>query len=142
MSLQRFKNDIRTNLYFPSSETLEIESLSENDKNAYYELDKRIFTYENNQILGHTYSAQSDVKWDWAHEFLGLENSSENEHTQRAEINKIRNEFINLLQFSVDNAIPDLSENFFISSMGYFGILKKDLEAGNFDKTVLIYQNS
>lgn len=127
---------------FPSVETLEIETLSENDANSYYEIEEDFFTYENNQILGHTYPMQSDVKIEWACEYLGIEFSSETLDSNQEEIDNMRNEFINLFQFSTENSIPEFSENFYICSMGYFGIKEKDLKEGNFDKTVLIFQNT
>lgn len=127
---------------FPSIETLDIESLSENDVNSYYEIEKDFFTYENNQILGHTYPMQSDVKIEWACEYLGIELSSETLDTNQAEIDNHRGEFINLFQFSTENSIPEFFKNFYISSMGYFGIKEKDLKDVNFEKTVLIFQNS
>lgn len=127
---------------FPSTETIEIETLSENDANSYHEIDEDFFTYENNQILGHTYPMQSDVKIEWASEYLGIEFSSEELEANQEKIDNIRNEFINLFQFSTENSIPEFFENFCISSMGYFGIIESDLQEGNFDKTVLIFQNS
>lgn len=127
---------------FPSVETLEIETLSENDVNSYYDIDEDFFTYENNQILGHTYPMQSDVKIEWACEYLGIEFTSESLITNDKKIESARNEFINLFQFSTENSIPEFSENFYICSMGYFGITKNDLEKRNFDKTILIFQNS
>ena len=85
---------------------------------------------------------QSDVKIEWACEYLGIEFSSDELETNQEKIDNIRNEFINLFQFSTENSIPEFFENFYISSMGYFGIKEKDLKERNFDKTVLIFQNS
>lgn len=127
---------------FPSIETLEIENLSENDVNSYYEIEEDFFTYENNQILGHTYPLQSDVKIEWACEYLGIEFSSESLDTNQAKIDNLRSEFTNLFQFSTENSIPEFFEKFYISSMGYFGISEKDLKEAKFDKTVFVFQNS
>ena len=125
---------------FPSGETLEFESLSENDQDVYHELDEDIFTYENNQILGHTYPAQGDVNLEWACERLEIDLSEVYDSDQEI-VNKKRIEFINLFQFSTENSIPELYDNFYVSGMGYFGIEKNDLKNCDFDKTILIIQN-
>lgn len=127
---------------FPSVETLEIGTLSKNDAGSYHEIEEDFFTYENNQILGHAYPMQGDVKIEWACEHLGIEFSSDGLEANQEKIDSIRNEFANLFQFSTENSIPEFFENFYISSMGYFGIKVKDLKERNFDKTVLIFQNS
>uniref|UniRef100_UPI00404A5EAA DUF1963 domain-containing protein n=2 Tax=Flavobacterium sp. TaxID=239 RepID=UPI00404A5EAA len=127
---------------FPSLETLELETLSENDVDSFYEIESDFFTYENNQILGHTYPMQSDVKREWACKYLRIKFSSETLNENETEIDYHRNEFINLFQFSTENSSPEFFENFSICSMGYFGIKVADLKEGNFDKTVLIFQNS
>lgn len=41
-----------------------------------------------------------------------------------------------------ENSIPEFYENFYIDTMGYFGITKSDLKASNFENTVLTFQNS
>ena len=124
---------------FPSGETLEFESLSENDKDSYHELDEDFFTYDNNQILGHTYPAQGDVNLEWACERLGID--IEDDYDSELEIidNK-RREFVNLFQFSTENSVPEFFDNFYMNAMGYFGIEKNDLINLNFDKTILITQ--
>lgn len=136
------KMSFETIYTFPSSETLEVESLTENDLSSYYDIDEDFFTYENNQILGHTYPMQNDVKIEWACQYIGIEHTSESLIMNNEKIESFRNEFINLFQFSTENSIPEFSENFYICSMGYFGITKNDLEKRNFDTTILVFQNS
>lgn len=125
---------------FPSGETLEFESLSKNDQDAYQELDEGIFTYEDSQIFGHTYPAQGDVNLEWACERLNID-LSEVYDSDQEKIDEKRKEFINLFQFSTENSIPELYDSFYISGMGYFGIEKSDLNNCDFDKTILIIQN-
>lgn len=134
------------NIYtFPSGETLEIESLSLNDQESYmdlYEVEEDFMTYENNQILGHTYPMQGDVKIDWACGNLGVEFSFKTISENQEKIDTLRNDFINLFQFSTENSVPEFWDNFHICSMGYFGIRKQDLKRKEFDKTILTFQNS
>jgi len=125
---------------FPSGETLEFESLSEKDQDVFHELDEDIFTYENNQILGHTYPAQGDVNLEWACKRLEID-VSEVYDSDQEKVDEKRKEFINLFQFSTENSIPELYDNFYVSGMGYFGIEKNDLKNCDFDKTILIIQN-
>ena len=127
---------------FPSNETLEIESLSEVDKDSYFEIDEDVFNYNNNQILGHTCPVQGDVNLEWAFTKLGIEFTEDNYENNKIEINNIRSKFINLLQFSTENSIPEFWEVFYIDSSGYFGITEKDLKELNFNETVLTFQNT
>ena len=137
----QLKMSFQTIYTFPSGETLEIESLSENDQESYFELDEDFFTYESNQILGHTYPMQGDVKLEWAFGSLGIEMSSDTYNEDQARIDYLRNDFLNLFQFSTENSVPEFYENFYINAMGYFGIRKQDLIENKFDETIFIIQN-
>lgn len=125
----------------PSTETIEIDSLSENDYDLFYDIDEDFLTYENNQVLGHHYPMQADVRIEWACQYLGIE-FGEGYQIHIEEIDKLKNEFVNLFQFSAENSLPELWDNFFIDSMGYFGIKHQDLIDKKFENTVLIYQNT
>lgn len=125
----------------PSTEAIDIDSLSENDYDLYYNLDEDFFTYENNQILGHNYPMQTDVRIEWACNYLGIE-FGVGYHEHIDEIEKIKNTFVNLFQFSAENSLPELWDNFFLDSMGYFGITTQDLLDKKFENTVLIFQNT
>ena len=57
---------------FPSSETLEIESLVKEDRENSYTFNDSNGNHEGEQILGHTMPIQNDVTWDWAFSHLNF----------------------------------------------------------------------
>lgn len=124
---------------FPSSETLEIKSLVEQDRENSYAFNDNYGNHEGEQVLGYTMPIQYDVTWDWAFSYLNFE-TYELTDSDKARIDSIRPEFINLLQFSLKNSFTGFEK--IGISIGYFGITKTDLINKRFDNTILIFQDT
>ncbi len=122
---------------FPSNETLDTQSLPEEDREnacAFYDT---FGDHGKERILGHATPIQDDVTIDWALSYLNLKDfaaSGQNE----ARIEAIRPELVNLLQFTLANPITGFDK--IGISDGYFGITKADLRDRNFENAVLIFQ--
>lgn len=106
----------------------------------------------NAKLLGYPQAVQYDVLYDWSSQYLKDYAFSQEEKTQAFAENKAKtNEFICLLEFdcsirhyytetAIEPVFPDFKkigeQNF------YFGILKEDLEALNFDNALLVFQST
>jgi len=124
---------------FPSRETLEIESLVDEDQENSYSFNDSYGNHEGEQILGYTMPIQYDVTWDWAFSYLDFK-TYELTDTDKAKIDSIRPDFVTLLQFSLENSYTGFEK--IGISIGYFGITKKDLKNKDFDNTILIFQDT
>lgn len=124
---------------FPSSETLEVKSLVQEDHENSYTFNDEYGNHEGEQVLGYTMPIQNDVTWDWAFSYLNFR-TFELTETELSKIDSIRPEFINLLQFSLDNR--ETGFNKIGISIGYFGITAKDLKNQDFKNSILIFQDT
>lgn len=118
----------------PSIETgiIESSSLSEMDKELLQQYNDQFSDGIIDQILGIPKPVQYGADFDLALSYLNLDYSEcEN---RKAEIDKIRPDFINLLCLPIFDRIGD--------SQMYFGIHKEDLKHKRFDKTILILQGT
>ena len=124
---------------FPDSDALEMNTLHPEDENNSYPFNERYGNFEGEQVLGYTMPIQGDVTWDWAFSYLNFK-TFELTDEDKNKIDSLRPEFINLLQFSLENSYTGF-ERIGIS-IGYFGITKKDLKNKNFQNVVLIFQDT
>lgn len=123
----------------PVRESLEIEEFDDDDEDNLWDFNEQFGSGEGEQILGYCSPIQADVTWDWT--FSDLEfDSYELSESDLAKIDSIRPEFVNLLQFTLDNDVTGF-KNIGIS-IGYFGIKKTDLQNKRFDKAILIFQDT
>lgn len=118
----------------PSMETgiIESSSLSERDKEFIQQYNDQFSDGLIDQILGIPTPLQYGADFDLAVSYLNLDYSESEK--KKAEIDKIRSEFINLLSIPIFDRIGD--------SQMYFGIHKEDLKNKRFDKTILILQGT
>ncbi len=86
-------------------------------------------------ILGTPCPIQYGVDWDWAYSYLDITNIKD--PTQKAKIESLRSEFINLFSFPMYDKFEVIGH-----SNCYFGITKTDLKNKDFDKTVFIMQGT
>ena len=124
---------------FPSGETLEIESLEEEDRDNSYIFNDEYGNHEGEQVLGYTMPIQCDVTHNWAFSYLDFKTHKLNE-ADNAKIDAIRPEFVTLLQVSMENFYIGFDR--IVTAIGYFGITKDDLKNKNFDKAILVFQDT
>jgi uncharacterized protein YwqG len=123
----------------PARESLEIEKFDPKDEDVIWDFNDEYGNVEGEQILGYCMPIQADVTWDWAFSYLNFP-TYELTDTDNKNIDEIRPDFINLLQFSLDNSQTGFNK--IGISIGYFGIKKEDLKNKRFDKTILIFQDT
>ncbi|MCC5915747.1 MAG: DUF1963 domain-containing protein [Cryomorphaceae bacterium] len=123
----------------PVRESLEIKNFNEEDEENLWDFNEQFGSGEGGQILGYCSPIQADVTWDWAFSDLGFDTYDLSE-SDLARIDSIRPEFINILQFSLENEVTGF-KNIGIS-IGYFGIKRADLKNKRFDETILIFQDT
>lgn len=92
------------------------------------------------QIFGHPKAMQGTVRFWWAMKYLGYENIEKLSDTESLKIKEEEENFILLLQ--LDFSDPKIEIDNFGNSLAYFGIHKNDLLDRNFDKAVLVMQNT
>ncbi len=123
----------------PVRESLEIKEFNDEDEDNLWNFNEQFGSGEGEQILGYCSPIQDDVTWDWT--FSDLEfDSYELSESDLARIDSVRPEFVNLLQFTLDNNVTGFSS--IGISIGYFGIKKTDLQNKRFDKVILIFQDT
>lgn len=125
----------RTFFHMPPSldkSIIENSNISETDKNQLQEYTDSFSDGLISQILGMPVPLQSGVDYDFSMAYLGL--SYSDEEKQRDNINKERDQFINLLTIPIFDRIGD--------SQCYFGIHKKDLMNKDFKNTVFVMQGT
>jgi uncharacterized protein YwqG len=138
----RFKEqELVFNLMYslPVRESLEIKNFEEEDEDNLWDFNEQFGSGEGEQILGYCSPIQADVTWDWSFSDLGFDTYDLSE-SDLARIDSIRPEFINLLQFSLDNDVTGFKK--IGISIGYFGIKRTDLKNKKFDRTILIFQDT
>ncbi|MGW8122676.1 DUF1963 domain-containing protein [Roseivirga echinicomitans] len=134
---------------FPSYQEYQTEKLSEKGIELEEFLDEYQFEIRemlmgdvetpNHQILGHPLALQGMVKPWWAMEYLKLpEPLSEK---QEMKMYKMGEEFLLLLQFDLENEDQGIQE-FLGDGMAYFGIHQNDLKIQDFNKALLVIQNT
>lgn len=123
----------------PVRESLEIKYFKDVDENNLSYFNEKFASGEGEQILGYCSPIQYDVTFDWAISDLGFKTYDFSE-SDLARIDSIRPEFINLLQFSLDNEVTGFKK--IGISLGYFGIKKTDLKNKKFENAILIFQDT
>lgn len=123
----------------PVRESLEIENFEDEDEDNLWNFNERYGSGEGEQILGYCSPIQTDVTWDWTFSYLEFD-SYELSESDLAKIDSVRPEFVNLLQFTLDNNVTGFSS--IGISIGYFGIKKIDLQNKRFDNAILIFQDT
>lgn len=118
---------------------VENADLSKADIDTYFKLTSNGDYYRDETILGTPSPIQAGVDYDWAYASMDLDLSTVdfNDPSFKAEVNKLRPEFINLLSFSMDDRFESIG-----ISLCYFGITKTDLKNKNFDKVIFVMQDT
>lgn len=143
-----FPDDIIPDYQFPSSQTsfrtffqlppsmetgiIESSTLSERDKESIQQYNDQFSDGLIDQVLGIPTPLQYGADFDLAVSYLNLDYSEYEK--RKAEIDKIRPDFINLLSLPIFDRIGD--------SQMYFGIQNDDLKNKRFDKAILILQGT
>ncbi|KOF02529.1 hypothetical protein OB69_11400 [Roseivirga seohaensis subsp. aquiponti] len=134
---------------FPSYQDYQMERLSEKGIELEEFLDEYQFEIRemlmgdvdipNHQILGHPLALQGMVKPWWAVQYSKLpEPLSEK---QEMKLYKMGEEFLLLFQFDLESEDQSLQE-FLGDGMAYFGIHQNDLKIQDFNKALLVIQNT
>lgn len=92
------------------------------------------------QIFGHPKAMQGTVRFWWAMKYLGYEDVTKLSDIERLKINNEEENFLLLLQ--IDFSDPKIEINNFGDAFAYFGIHKNDLQNRNFEKVVLVMQDT